>query len=236
VKGYKVLKFRINNNDISSFGYKFFKDDESIGVKALCIYGDYAYFTDVYHNNIKRVNLITDSIKVSDELRNGDTAIWLRDICVFNDSVFVTSDGGYVYVFSKDLNHYKEVSALRGIQGIDKLTKDSLIISNAGTDENNLITITKNGIHQVRSKQSSVIHGTLQKDTVEYAIDKPFKKYETKGKWYLQNQFGIIPLNEPIPQITEYGCENVDFSGKYLVYYNSTPELLELYVYTLRQQ
>lgn len=234
IKGYKVLKFSIDNTDSASFGYQSFKDDESVGTKSICLYGDYVILVDAAHNCIKRVDLINGNVTTSAAVNHifNFRPVLLTNAIVFNDSIYVTSNKGAMYVFSEDFKHSHELD-VQNAPYLWRITNDSLIFqvpNSTYLDTTKYVIITKKGIHQ----QKRTVGKSNVNDSVLYAINKPYKIYTTGGKWYLKNQYGILQLKNEIPQIKEYGCENIDFNDKYLVYFNSTPKALELFVYELK--
>lgn len=213
--------FKIDNENPDNIGYKVYTDDESIGVKGIYPADDYVYITDVYHTNIKRINIKTGELVSSKCLASkpaDESGIWLRDIAMLDNNIYVTSDRDSIYVFNLELKYLYAISTEKGRKHFEKVTQDFLLV-------NNLLRINKNGnVTKVKEAADNVLRETVQ--------GKEFKKYEKEGKYYFQSQYGAIELKYPIPKIQAYsGAENFNFNSSTLVYFNSTPTEFILYVY-----
>lgn len=235
IKTFKKWVFKVNNSDDESIGYKIYTDDESIGVKSICVDSDYVYITDVYHTNIKLINIVTGELKSSKTLANlppDESGIWLWDIAVFNNKVYVTTNGTSIYVFSQELQLVEEITVRYGKNHIENVSKSTIEIFVGGeqiqNDTNsNILLINENG-HKTKLLKKSQKSNNSQ----VYVHGKPYKTFVKDGKNYFQNQCGIVVLEEPIPGIKEYsGAESINFNSTTLVYFDSTPTEFTLYVY-----
>lgn len=236
---FKKWVFKVDNNNSNSIGYKIYTDDESIGVKGICIDGDYVYITDVYHTNIKRINTSTGEIKSSKSLSvlpADDAGVWLRELAVFNDKIYAPADRDTIYVFSKDLSLLQSIPVKnREKKYIESIDTNGIEIffnnyeSTGKAGEITLLFVNKKGEVSTIKKQ---IQKEEEKQQSETTIQgKPFKTYTKNGKDYFECEYGTIELKTPIPEIKEYGALNLNFNSSTLVYFNSTPTEFILYVY-----
>lgn len=232
---YEKWVFKINNKNSENIGYKIYTDDESIGVKALYPDGEYVYITDVYHTNIKRININTGEMKSSKSLSPlpaDESGIWLRDLAVFNNKIYAPSDRDTIYVFSTELNKLQSIPVNRDRKYIERVNQNEIEIylnSNQLPDktiEKTLLSVNKKGDISTIKKQI-----LIQEYTKRTIQGKPFKTYTKNGKNYFECEYGTIELKTPIPVIKEYGTGNFNFNSTTLVYYNSTPTEFTLYVY-----
>lgn len=231
--------FKVNNNNPRQIGYKTYTDDESIGVKGICVDGEFAYISDVYHTCIKRINITTGELLSSKPLSNlpsDKSGIWLRDVTVFNNKIYVTSDMSLIYVFSLDLELIQSIPVLNGrknIESIDEKSIEILLFDNQLADksiEKTLFLIDKNGDTSTIKRQTPILE--YQKILSQKRVQgKSFQKYSRNNKYYFKNEYCIIELSNPIPDIKNYDASNLNFNFKTLVFFDSNPEEFTLYVY-----
>ncbi len=237
---YKKWQFKIDNKNAEGIGYKIYTDDESIGVKSICIEGEYAYITDVYHTSIKQININTGEIKSSKSLSPlpaDNAGIWLRDIAVFNDKIYAPADRDTIYVFSKELNLLQSIPVKnRKKKYIEKINPDGIEIffdnyeSTDSADEITLLFVDKKG--EVSTIKKKIPKEEINQNQSQTAIQgKPYKTYIKNGKNYFECEYGTVELENPIPEIREYGASNFNFNASALVYFDSTPNEFTLYVY-----
>jgi len=98
---YKVLSFPVSSNDSSNIGYPE-ESNYEIGPSSIEIDGDYVYIVDVLFDKIWKIDLLNETLTSNAKL-NWKNKPWLRDIIVFNNKVYVTSDLTEIYKFSQDL-------------------------------------------------------------------------------------------------------------------------------------
>lgn len=231
--------FKVNNDNPRQIGYKTYTDDESIGVKGICVDGEFAYISDVYHTCIKRINITTGELLSSKPLSNlpsDKSGIWLRDVTVFNNKIYVTSDMSLIYVFSLDLELIQSIPVLNGrknIESIDEKSIEILLFDNQLADksiEKTLFLIDKNGDTSTVKRQTPILE--YQKILSQKRVQgKSFQKYSTNNKYYFKNEYCIIELSNPIPDIKTYDASNLNFNFKTLVFFDSNPEEFTLYIY-----
>jgi hypothetical protein len=235
----KKWVFKVNNADPGQIGYKTYTDDESIGVKAICVDGEYAYIADVYHTSVKRINITTGELLSSKPLSNlpsDESGIWLRDISIFNNKIYVTSDMSSIYVFSLDLELLQMISVLKGRKNIESINENNIEIflyDNQLADksiEKTLLSIDKNGDTATIKKQTSIqeYKKLLSQERVQ---GKPFQVYTKNSRSYFKNEYGIIELSNQVPDIKTYDVRNLNFNLSSLVFFDSTPTEFTLYVY-----
>ncbi len=234
---YKKWSFKIDNENAESIGYKIYTDDESIGIKSICIEGEYIYVTDVYHTSIKQININTGEMKSSKSLSSlpaDESGIWLRDIAVFNDKIYVTADRNMIYVFSKDLNLLQSIPTSKGRKNIESVGQNAIEIFLKDEQlpdksiEKTLLSIDEKGNVSTIKKQIPIQEHTKKQLQLQ---GKEYKTYTKSDKNYFECEYGTIELKNPIPEIKEYGAGNLNFNSTTLVYYNSTPTEFTLYVY-----
>jgi len=239
VKKYSKIELLVNNEDVNSLGYKIWEEDEDVGVKSVCIDSGFIYLTDVYHNNIKKIN-INDKSMVSSPSLSGlsldESSLWLRDLVVFYEKIYVTSDRDRIYILGKDLKYQKAIKSNKGRKTIFKVNSDSLLIyldDKQLANKNikyDLLFIRKTG-------QSSMISKTIsldeyqEKKTLKERAGKEYRLYSVQSKNFIETQYGIIELKEEIKPIEDYGAYNIDFTDNFLVYFESTPTRLILHIY-----
>lgn len=231
--------FKVNNDNPRQIGYKTYTDDESIGVKGICVDGEFAYISDVYHTCIKRINITTGELLSSKPLSNlpsDKSGIWLRDVTVFNNKIYVTSDMSLIYVFSLDLELIQSIPVLNGrknIESIDEKSIEILLFDNQLADksiEKTLFLIDKNGDTSTIKRQTPILE--YQKILSQKRVQgKSFQKYSTNNTYYFKNEYCIIQLSNPIPDIKTYDASNLNFNFKTLVFFDSNPEEFTLYIY-----
>jgi hypothetical protein len=231
--------FKVNNADPLQIGYKTYTDDESIGVKGICVDGEYAYITDVYHTSIKRINITTGELLSSKPLSNlpsDKSGIWLREISVFNNKIYVTSDMSSIYVFSLELELIQSIPVLKGrkkIESINEKNIEILLYENQLADksiEKTLFSIDKNGDTSTIKRQMPIqeYKKVLSQKRVQ---GKSFQEYSKNNRYYLKNEYCIIELSNPIPDINTYDARNLNFDFTSLVFFDSTPAEFTLCVY-----
>lgn len=98
---YKKFEYPINNTKTSEFAYT--KGDLlDGGTKAIMIYGDYCFFVDEVHRNIKKINLKDGTKTVSDVLVDSRGRS-LVDITTYGNSIYVSSRQKEIFVLNSDL-------------------------------------------------------------------------------------------------------------------------------------
>ena len=230
IKATKTWRFKIQNSNPDSIGYDVYEDDEDVGVKGIAVKEPYIYLTDVFHNNIKRVDLKTGKIVSSQALCKKDEMVWLRQIVVFNDTLYVTADTKRIYVYSLDLKLIKELPEPDGQKHIASVAKDSLNIFLSEDEQQKDLSVPYNYLVIRKSGTSKVIKKVVpvqqlkEDDKVTSMNGKKFTTETINGKLCMKTEYGVFELKEPIKENKEYGAYNFDFTNNTLAYFYSTPK------------
>lgn len=241
IKSFNVYEFKINNQNINEIGYQTWDDDEHVGVKGISIEKQFVYLTDVYHNNIKRINIETGELFSSEIIDSiaGDDLIWLRDLTYFNNKIYVTSDRSKVYILNKDLSKEGEITTIVSRKYIFNQSEDSLKIFLKNEQKKDL-TMQVDLLLVTNDNQTKNISENVSLEKYKTSLEalsvngKPYEVFSKDGKEYIRAEFGLLELKSKIPEITNYDCSNVQFTKNVLVYFESTPEKFILYVYKLK--
>jgi hypothetical protein len=237
IKEIKV-EFEIKNYDDDFFGYKVIEEDEDIGVNSICIIEDNIYFTDTYHSNIKLYNIKKGTLLSSASISNlspDKSGVWIRDICYFNDKIYVTSDRGEIFIYTKELKLEKILKCEIGAKTILSNTNDSLLIF---FEENQLhnLDVSYDLIYINKNDDLKIINKTIGLNDYKtrlknkYVIGKEYYLFNEDQDEYLFYKGEKIKLIKPLPEVREYTSRNIDVSSKYLVYFDSKPDKLTLFI------
>jgi hypothetical protein len=234
-KLYKKFSFPCNNSDYKCFGYEVWEDDEDVGVKSISLDENNAYLTDVYHNNIKKVNIEDGTITSSIPIRNtppSKSGLWLRDITIFNNKLYVTSDIDSIYVFDKDLTLIETIASYKGTKTFYRVTNDSLFIYlNSRQMPNKTILFDLQLITKTDSKKRINLTIPINKYKENSLLkDVQGNSYQITDN-YILTKYGKLLLNTPLYEITGYIARNIDFKKDELAFYITNQSTLRLYVY-----
>jgi len=191
---YKMWTFKVNNEDSNNIGYEEYKEDESIGPKSLVVCGNYVYITDVYHSNIKEVNITTGEMRSSKRYLSKTTSgnfsrSWFRDIAIFNDKIYVTTDKDSIFCFSKKLSLLQSIPTLKGDKHIFSIEENELLVYLNDHQLPNhsvqieLLSINKDGQSLNVKKQISI---------EDYEKKSPIMKFMEKNTNYISRMEEII--------------------------------------------
>lgn len=234
IKDCKEFYFQVDNHKSKCFGYEYWEEDEDVGVKSIALNGDFAYLVDTYHTNIKRINLHNGSISSSTPLRQvpaSKSGVWLRDITIFNDKVYVTSDRGQIYLFDLDLKVVDSIRTKFGVTTIFQKTLDSLVIYLGEEQlpdksiEYDLLVIEKeNKISSLKKRVSLSDYKSQGSDV----FGKKYEQYTEGGKNFLKTEYGVFHLRSAIQPITEYSARNIDFTSNKIAYFYMIPSKITI--------
>lgn len=98
----RLMAFEMSDNDPDSLGLIF--APTAITIEAIKVVGDYAYFSDVAHSNIKKICLKTGNIQASKRI-DKDRSFFLHEIAYFNESLYVTSHRNKIFILTLDLKY-----------------------------------------------------------------------------------------------------------------------------------
>jgi hypothetical protein len=204
----------INNDDYKKIGFKYEEDDESIGVKSIIIKDSVIYLLDVYHSNIKRINLVTGELESSKPF--SEKRVWLRDLIVFKKSIFIFSDIETNYILDLNLNLIKTFELPIGSKYYYKTNNDTLLIYNMGE----VLKINDDGILLSRKKEFidilKLAHG---------------KEYSIINK-VIYTKYGDVHLKREFPYTWKeyYDAVNIDFNERNLVFFETNPYKLKIFI------
>jgi hypothetical protein len=235
IKLYKEYTFSCSNSDYRCFGYEIWEGDENVGVKSICLDENNAYLTDVYHNNIKKINIedgkITSSLPLLDTPPS-ISGVWLRDIAIFDYKLYVTSDIDSIYVFNKDLILIETIASFKGRKTFYRVTDDSLYVylnSTQMPDKN--ISVDLQLIKKIDSKKRMNLIIPIHKYKGNPLLkDNQGNSYQVVDNCIL-TMYGKLQLNTPLYEIAEYSARNMDFTKSHLAFFTTNQFSLSLYVY-----
>ena len=173
--------FEYDNQDETKFGVKFVEHDLPIGQPSLVLQGDTCYVVDAFHNNVKKIDLISGAIASGAKFPG--PRVWLYDIMIFNSKLFVSSELDTIYVFSKNLELLEKRAIMRGRSSfVRKFGDDSLSIFYM--DENKSVTLDNN-LEVLNVKSISVR---------EVADETYFRNKTIKSLWNgsYQTDYGVL--------------------------------------------
>jgi hypothetical protein len=237
----KKLSYNINNKDFNSIGYQAWEEDESIGVKSLCLYGNYIYITDVYHSSVKRIDINTGEMKTSESVRKDNpqepNTAWFRDIGIFNGNVYVVTDRNTIYSFDLNLKALQSFSYPEpGLSAkyIFSISKDSLCTwedKNELKDHSRQFKLFCINKANYGKEMNYVIPETKYFSYLDnrYLKGRRYKIFKKDGKSFFQSKYGIVQLD--IPTIDKYDAYNIDFNESGVYFFDSKPTKFTLYIY-----
>jgi hypothetical protein len=245
IKQFKQFRYLIDQRDTSQFGFRFSENDEATGIRSICIYGSFAFFTDPFHGNIKKVNLTTGEIKSSVVLDKRFEC--LREIAILHEKLFIITDRENIFVTDTSLSKINEIKIdkYRGEKKIYYQSKDTFCFFRPLEDINEL----QNQSYQIFAVKFYNT-GSFLLDTLYFNDYNSFEnsslgrnsqnvrgmKYEVikkAGNFYLINQFGTYRVKEDVPLTSKYyNSINIDFMPSKIVFFDSTPQELILSIYT----
>lgn len=243
---YSKKIFSIKNEDFSSFGYKIWDEDEDIGVKSICLDGDFIYLTDVFHNNVKKINLNTWEVEVSKEIKisniASDRSCWLRDIVIFNEKIYITSDEGYLFILNKELEIEDQIliGGRNRSYVYSKSIKRLEIYSNEShQNENSSVSFNIVGVdnsEEIFNEERTIGVSEYTKWlNNNYSKGKEYKEVIEDGKHFFKSKEINLELQEALPHISEYDAFNIDFNETRLVYFESFPDSFIVHSYLIIQ-
>ena len=207
------LTFSINNKDYNKIGFLKVKDDESIGIKSICLFDSLVYLTDAFHSTIKKVNLNNGKLISSKPLN--EKRAWLRDAVVFNKELFVLSDLEDNYILSLDLAIIKQFKLPKNPKYVYKIYQDSLLVFCMGE----IITLNQKG--DIVNKRSEDV------DVLKMAHGKKYQIFKN----FIRTEFGTVKLDFEYPYTWKdfYDAINIDFDKKRLVFFQLNPNWFKIF-------
>jgi len=231
VKNKKTILIPIDNSDASKFGFHKEEMDESVGPMSIFLDENYLYITDPIHNNIKKINILNEDIKVS--TRIGDKESEIREIAKLDKRFYALSDDSVIYVLNEDLKEIDEIKIddFKGVKDIFSIEDNQLKLYRPIED----VVQDDNGDMSI-SVLSLNLNNSYIKDTIKYTYDVYEKTqystsgYHIRGDYYevikndeqdvLKNKFGEFSLNNKIPNTYEfYDCKNICFNENTIAYF-----------------
>ena len=236
LKVVKTFYYQVNSNP-DSIGYSVFSETGEISsISSLKVVNKYVYLTDAVHGNVKRVDITTGNLIVSEKLDRD--SCWLSSMAYFNNLLFVFTFRGNVYLLDKSLVK-KGSLFLKDYFGNDievySENKDSLVIyghssmdifqDNNHKDFLRRMIIDKNNHYSfdtiaLTSEESFF---RLKKETGKEEIEDSQLIYKTnKGEYEIPDSIEIRK---------EYDCKRIDYTDNYLVNFEVDSKCLKLVVY-----
>lgn len=244
IKLAQVFKYKYDNSNAKKFGFLYLSDEQSIGVKGVCLYNEYAYLTDPLHGNVKKVNLKNGEIVGASSRLNKNFN--LTKLTVFNDLVYVLTDDEIIYILDLNLNNANNLLTpnYRWEKDFFKQTDEELSLYRPIDD-----------VVQLKDKRMKIHildidkNNNISTDSIVWSFDKynnsgyGSKLYNIRGKEYnftkddanaelLTIDFGKFELKKSLPTTFQYyESKNIDFTSNRIIFYEITKEELIINVY-----
>jgi hypothetical protein len=229
--------FEIDNGNCEKFGYHTVADGEDISIKGIFLDKNYIYVTDVYHNSIKKIELSTGTLVANYCIEKEVvtiSGIWLRDIIVVNDTVYVTSDYGKIYILDSGLQKIIEIQKVP--KGLYIFSKDASgnvqFLQNYSQNEEGSMSCQ---FYSISNKNSSTKNMSLTEfdtfDRNQSGIDFEYRRDKQE-----------ISVNENLYKVKsltwegllkEYDGVNVSCSESHLVMFSSSAAQITFHVMNL---
>lgn len=227
--------FTTSQTDPNQIGYFSVPDGEDISIRSISLWGEHAILVDSYFSNLKKVNLKTGEMTVSQQIGNGttlETGLWLRESVVLGDYVYVCALDS-IFQFNEALELTARFATPRGTKRVWKKDEEQVWIYLSSeqkedlTIESQFMIIQKSGemMPETMWYKSDAIH----EQRVQSRTNGLVYQWEDEKK-QLHTPYGNYPLEREIPFISEYDAINVDFSKDVVVFFSMEPEELRLYV------
>jgi hypothetical protein len=216
-----ILSINVNNQDAQYFGYEETEEGEgpAIGPTSLLIDSTFAYIVDHFHGNIKRIDLKTSEIVYSSKFWK-DHNPHLRDIAIFNNLVYVTSDLDSLYIFTKDLLYIKSLFIVENSEYkyFIKITSDKLFL-NYNYQEHISIDLT----NAIERTQISYF-----RNFYKYPHGKQFKYYVHEGTYHIITDFGDKLIGTEYTKNSIYDAINLDYDSEKFCFFQISKSKLIL--------
>ena len=239
IKNSKVLTLKMSNSDPNRIGYEVWEQDEDIGVKSIYIHENEILLVDTYHSNLKRIYLKDGSMEAGpslSQLSGAESGIWLRDLAVFKDKIYVCSDMDSIYVFNMNLVREKAIPVPRGRKYVYDCNPDTLTFfldSKQREDlsiDYQLLSITDENSYEAIVKTIPIEPYSkirLQK----YTHGRAYEISTDPKEHFIKTEVGKVFIDSSFTPISGYDAMNIDYNSKYLAYFDSDPEKFTLYYY-----
>lgn len=205
---YDSIFLDVDNLNHNKFGLEIIENDESIGLKSIYISNNNIFIVDTYHNNFKMIDIINKEIKVSP--RVSKNRMWLRDITVIKDKIYLLSELGMCYEFSNDLKIVRKFQIPRNVKFFGCYNGKTIQL------------IEDNGFCHYIDLEGNVLDNSKIKDFdfTSYSHCKSFVIKDSNKSSTVISELSSFRLNEIFTPIWEYyDGINLDFDEKVLVYF-----------------
>jgi hypothetical protein len=222
--------FPIDNAKPGSFGYENYDDDEDVTASVICLSDCFAYVLDVYHNNVKRINIDDGTISISPRLGSRPTQ-WLCDVVVFHNRVYVGDSFDSIFVLSLQLTPLQSIPTPgRDYKFFVDVSPEHLTVWHQPQwGDDSLVKIDTLG--HVGAAVPAV---NADFDLYGAAHGKEYKVYDSVGVWYVRAGSATIKLQRPFPFLGErLAAINVDYDDSTLVFFDVNEREFTLYVYPI---
>ncbi len=235
---YKLFDYEIDNRDTCKFSYVS-SDLVDGGIRVIQIKEDYCFLLDEVHKNIKRINL-TDGTIVCGEVLSGIDGIYLIDMLIFKDNIYVSTRRDKLYILNLDMRVI-DSSIIATDTSHDiyfKGVKDGNILAFISLNDT-LLEISPKGIVVGSDKVSPSVGHKLAFNTY-YSPNKEsavrFNKYlieEKNDEQMFISESHRIKLTKKFNDLSDTNLHgfNMDFNDKYFVYFEVADSSIYLHVY-----
>lgn len=233
------FKFNVNNENHRDFGFGFVEDDHSISIDNVLIVNDKVFFIDLYHANLKRLNLQNGELFFSEKLELDKE--YLSSLAFFNGLLYVFTTGNTYFKLDLDLNIIEQISLpdYNFRKEIYKQVSDTLFLLRPVSD---VKYIDKLGYElYILSINKQEICSPIRVLTSNYSPDyfythirgKFYEVFKIKDTYILQCNDTKYELISNIPNTWDYyDAQNIDIDYNKIVYFSVNPN--EIYITVLQ--
>lgn len=224
---WKIFHYKIDIHDNRKFGYIQPNEGVCEGPLIISVWSHYAFITDAFHSNIKKIDLNSGKLFSSRQLGINEKVnrSWIRDVNIFGNNVFVTSDLDSIFILDINLKYKKGICVSRGVKRIVIQGDSLLYVYNWWTKEK--LFFEKNG---------ELV--SIMKNEEEYLTEPWQRKYSidsTKLAKYLNYDNKSILLSKSFYTVQGSidDAENIAWNDKFVTYFLINNRSLNLYILKL---
>lgn len=239
VKEYSKFSFPTTTTDPSGMGYKTVSAGPDIGVSSILLLGGSAILVDTYFSNLKMIDLGSGNVTaVSQTVGEGivlESAVWLGEASVFNDSIYVIGFDD-IYVFDDSLNQARAIQVNRGPKEIWSKSDEFLCFHLDGiqyedlTVEWTLLCISYMG-EVMRRKELVGPDVNAKKRRENRSGGIPYQVESDSSGYFLEAQGEVYELYSDIPSVIRTDANNVAFDSDKVIFFSSNSDSLVIHYY-----
>jgi hypothetical protein len=218
-----VLEFPFDTTDPSAFGLDYTKGPFARGPQAIAIIDDAAFIVDSYHNNVKRIDLLTGELSASAALE-GASEIHVDDITAFGGRLYLCGYLDTVHVMSATLEHITSIALDEKYWRNEKffLRHDTTFVELYCPTDQEVIAIRDNSVS---------VHTVASRGGVNTLGGNPFLKTRViNGVLCATTQYGNIELKRtPLPR-APYDPFTWAYTGNWFVCFDVDKNQCTVYV------